>query len=155
MVVEISTKSGEKKSHKLGNKRVTIGLLPRREDAPHGKPRGKVALTRMFTKRVNPGSKVVADEWKATPPAAAAAKSEVVGNVSHRKGFCNPVTGYHSNDAESEVGRYKLFLKKKCGWIRTSNAGTKRKKDVHLERQIAEYMLYTNVGRKMTDIMAA
>ena len=155
MGVEIGTKSGEKKSHKLGNKRVTIGLLPRREDAPHGKPRGKVALTRMFTKRVNPGNKVVADEWTATPPAVAAAKSKVVGSVSHRKGFRNPVTGYHSNDAESEVGRYKFFLKKKNGWIRSSNAGTKRKKDVHLERHIAEYMFYTNVGREMTDIMAA
>ena len=32
MGVEIGTKSGEKKSHNLGNKRVTIGLLPCRED---------------------------------------------------------------------------------------------------------------------------
>ena len=53
------------------------------------------------------------------------------------------------------LGGTNSFLKKKYGWIRSSNAGTKRKKDVHVERHIAEYMLYTNAGRVMTDIMAA
>jgi hypothetical protein len=84
-----------------------------------------------------------------------AAHASGPGSVSHRRGFRNPKTGYHSNDAESEVGRFKEFIKVKYSWVRTSNATTDAKKDVQPQRRIAEYMFYTNVGRSMDDIMKA
>ena len=59
------------------------------------------------------------------------------------------------NEAESEVGRYKEFIKVKYSWVRTSNGSSNDAKDVHLQRHIAEYMFYTNVGRGIGDIMKA
>ena len=153
--VEVAGADKVKKSHKLGNKRVTIGLLPRKADAVRGKPRGEESLQKQFEERVRPGSHVVCDEWKSTPKAAAAGKSKVVGSVAHRSGFRNRKTGYHSNDAESEVGRFKLFMKVRNSYVRTTNATTEGAKDVHLQRVIAEYMFYTNVGRSTEDIMKA
>ena len=39
--VEVGAAGGEKKSHKKGNKRIALTLLPRKGEAIKGKPRGK------------------------------------------------------------------------------------------------------------------
>ena len=46
-------------------------------------------------------------------------------------------------------------MKVRNSYVRTTNATTEGAKDVHLQRVIAEYMFYTNVGRPMEDIMKA
>ena len=74
---------------------------------------------------------------------------------SYSKGSRNPDTGVHSNDAESEFARFKLFVRVKYGYMRATNATDKVKKDRALELKLAEYVFYTNVGRDMQHIMAA
>ena len=49
--VEVAGADKVKKSHKLGNKRVTIGILPRKADAARGKPRGKESLQKQLEER--------------------------------------------------------------------------------------------------------
>lgn len=49
--VEVAGADKVKKSPKLGNKRVTIGLLPRKADAARGKPRGKESLQKQLEER--------------------------------------------------------------------------------------------------------
>ena len=100
-------------------------------------------------------SGVVSDEWTATPPAVCAAGSKMMGSVNHSKNWRNPATGYHSNDAESEFARFKLFLRVKYDWVRATNARDTDSTDLATDRKLAEYVFYTNVGRKMEDIMQA
>eukprot|EP00969_Alexandrium_andersonii_P046646 2046636-Alexandrium_andersonii.AAC.1 len=60
-----------------------------------------------MAKHLRIGTKVVSDEWGGTKSAAAASGRKVVGNVNHSRGVRNPVTGYHTNDAESEIAGLK------------------------------------------------
>ena len=113
------------------------------------------ALTEIFQERVRLGSKVVCDEWKATPVAVKSSGSDILGTVVRERTFRNPMTGYHSNDAESEVARLKFFLRSKYGRVRATNARSPTAKDAALQLNIAEYVFYTNVGRHMSDIMKA
>ena len=153
--VECGSKSTGKKSHKLGNKRISMGLLPRAADAPDGKPRGTKSLTPVLRERVAKGSAIVADKWLATEAAAKKANLKVKGTVNHNKGFRNPVTGVHTNDVESEFARLKLFLRSKFGYVRSSNSTDVARKDEVLLLNVAEYVFYTNVGRDMASIMSA
>ena len=100
-------------------------------------------------------SDVIADEWKATPGAVAGAGSNLRGTVNHSKNWRNPETGYHSNDIESEFARFKLFLRTKYDWVRATNNKNPVLKDLALERKMAEYVFYTNVGRTMAHVMEA
>ena len=157
-MVEVGKKGGEKKSHRLGNKRVVISLLPRKSDAPTGAkggPRGTKSLIAQVVMHVKKDTGVIADEWTATPPAVEAAGSYMEGSVNHSKTWRNPVTGHHSNDAESEFARLKLFLCSKYGYVRASNNKDTTAKDKTLLLNIAEYMFYTNVGKEMSDVMRA
>ena len=153
--VECGSKSTGKKSHKLGNKRISMGLLPRAADAPDGKPRGTKSLTPVLRERVAKGSAIVADKWRATEAAAKKANLKVKGTVNHNKGFRNPVTGVHTNDVESEFARLKLFLRSKFGYVRSSNSTDVARKDEVLLLNVAECVFYTNVGRDMASIMSA
>ena len=65
------------------------------------------------------------------------------------------VYGHHSNDAESELARFKLFLRVKYDYVRTSNAKETVAKDRNMELKLAEYIFYTNVGNKMEHVMNA
>ena len=153
--VECGEKRGIKKSHTDGTKRVAMALLPRKVDAPQGMPRGAVSLTQIMAKHIKPGSRLVADEWTATPKAARNNNLPMEGTVNHSNNWRNPSTGVHSNDAESEFARLKLFLKCKYSYVRSSNNKNALKKDRTLELNIAEYLFYTNVGRDMSSIMKA
>ena len=68
----MGTQGGAKKSHKNKTKRIAMALLPRKSDAPKGKPRGKDSLFNTMHKYLKKESGVVADEWTATPPAVRA-----------------------------------------------------------------------------------
>ena len=83
------------------------------------------------------------------------AGSVMEGSVNHSQNWRNPVTGHHSNDVESEFARFKLFLRVKYDYVRTSNAKDTAVKDRNMELKLAEYIFYTNVGSKMEHVMNA
>ena len=85
----------------------------------------------------------------------AASGSNVVGDVNHVQGFRNPVSGYHTNDAESEMARLKFFLRAKYGYVRSSSGSTAAQQDETLLLNISEYAFYTNVGSSMDDLAKA
>jgi len=88
-------------------------------------------------------------------PAMIGAGSVMEGSVNHSQNWRNPDTGHHSNDAESEFARFKLFLRVKYDYVRTSNAKETVAKDRNMELKLAEYIFYTNVGNKMEHVMNA
>ena len=153
--VEVGLQGGAKKTHKDGSKRICLQFLPRKADAPRGRPRGKQSLLNVMSKRLKEGSGVVADEWTSTPGAVEAAGSSMEGTVNHSTNWRNPATGVHSNDIESEFARFKLFLRVKYDYARNSNASSSEGKDLAMEHKLAEYVFYTNVGQTMDAIMAA
>jgi len=124
-------------------------------DAPEGKPRGKESLLAVMKEHLLETSLFVADDWSATPGAVEAAGSTMKGTVNHTDNWRDPQTGIHSNDAESEFARFKLFLRTKYDYVRPTNAKYKPSKDRALELKIGEYVFYTNVGREMRHVMAA
>ena len=79
----------------------------------------------------------------------------MIGSVNHSEKWRNPITGYHSNDAESEFARFKPFLRVKYDYVRATSAREKAVQDLAMERKLAEYVFYTNVGRKMEYVMQA
>ena len=64
----------------------------------------------------------------------------MLGTVVHKTDFRNPETGYHSNNAESEVSRLKHFLLMKYGFVRMLNAKSPAAKDALLAGTIAGYV---------------
>ena len=144
-----------KKSHRDHTKRIALTLLPRKADAPKGKPRGKDSLLKVMKKYLKTESLFVADEWTATPPAVNAAGSTMKGTCNHSAHWRDPVTGIHSNDAESEFARFKLFIRVKYDFMRATNSRDKKIQDRALELKLAEYVFYTNVGREMKHVMQA
>ena len=153
--VELGPEGGNKKSHCDGTKRIAMTMLPKKKDAPKGRPRGKDSLLHVMRKHLRADSGVVADEWTATPPAVAAAGSEMKGTVNHSKEWRSSSTGHHSNDVESEFGRFKLHLRVKYDYVRQSNSTDWAKKDKSMEWKLAEYVFMTNVGKSMECIMDA
>ena len=65
------------------------------------------------------------------------------------------MTGVHSNDIESEFARFKLFLRTKYARASATNHTDTAMKDLSMERKLAEYVFYTNVGRSMDKVMTA
>ena len=104
---------------------------------------------------INAGTFLVSDKWPSTEPAAAKAGLSVVGQVNHNHTFRDADTGFHSNDIESEFGRFETWARKKFCYIRMCSKRTEQDKREHMSRQLAEYVYYTTVGRGMDDIMLA
>ena len=101
------------------------------------------------------GSELVSDKWQGTFAGAAKAGLRMYGSVNHTDHWRDPHTGVHSNDAESEFARVKLFLRTKYGYCRSSNNKDPKKKDAMLELHISELVFYTNVGRDLEHVMKA
>ena len=104
---------------------------------------------------IRTGSWAISDEWAATPPAAAMSGLHMEGQVQHETTFRNADSGVHSNDIESEFSRLKRWMVAKFMYYRMSSQLTEEGKRAHLERKLSEYLFYTNVGRKMSDVMLA
>ena len=76
----------------------------------------------------------------------------------HSKCFRNRVAGFHSNDIESEFNRLRRWLRQRYGQLKLNaqapgpnNAEAQEFDDLDLY----EYMFYSNVGKDMSNIMAA
>ena len=110
--VELGQRGGHPTSHKEGNQRVSMVLLPSVADAPDGKPRGVRSLQQALHASILAGTYILSDEWRATAPVVDAAGLRVEGQVNHNENFRHPATGIHSNGVESEFGRVKSWLQK-------------------------------------------
>ena len=104
---------------------------------------------------VRPKTSVVSHEWRATSSAVKTAGSKIKGSVSHVKGFRCDDTGFHSNDAESEIARFKLWARQKYAYCRGSSAKSESLKNKHYKHMLAEYCFYVNVGSSFRDVCKA
>ena len=136
------------KTHGKRTKRVAFEILPHPEAAPSKKPRGKKSLKNVIGKHIKSGSTVVSDGWLSTQTAAE--------ELNLSSSTCNPAkgcrdlaTGVHSNDAESEISRIKLWCRSKWSKVRTVNLKSQLRKKQNLDGKVAEYLLQTNVGDGM------
>jgi hypothetical protein len=60
----------ERHTHDAGTKRVTFKLLPRKDVAPHKKPRGLVSMKTTIKAHIKRGSFLIFDGWKSSKSAA-------------------------------------------------------------------------------------
>ena len=111
--MQLGKEGGRQKSHKDHNERIAMTLLPRKGDAPQGKPRNKDSLFKVMQKHLKENSAVVADKWTVTPTAENDARSKMRVTCNHSNHWRNPENGIHSNDVESEFAHVKLFLQVK------------------------------------------
>ena len=155
VAVECGQLHGKCKSHPDGTKRVVLEVMKTPQTALEGKPRGAEEIKLLMKSHIRKGSFVVADSWKATEKAVKALGYKMPDRmVNHSLWFRDPLTGFHSNDAESAISRVKTWLRKKYG--RLVNRGTQSiPAEVRLQQHLDEYMLYTNVGNSTRIVMRA
>jgi hypothetical protein len=65
--------------------------------------------------------------------------------VNHQKEF-RAADGTHTNDAESEVARFKLWSRGKWSTVRTVNSKSSVKKQAVLKKHVDEYIVQTNLA---------
>ena len=139
-------------NHENGKKRFTFAILPRKAEAPHGKPRGLVSIKKVLSEHVAEGSFLVFDQWQATVSATKALGYRSAPPVNHSKEFRDKDTGFHSNDIESEFNLIKKFVRERYGILTltddTSVSGLEA-------GDIYEHMFYVNIGNDMWSIMKA
>ena len=139
-------------THLNGKKRVTFNLLPRPEDAPEGPPRGKESLMKVLKTHVKVKSKLVYDKWTGTVAAVKRLGFRHAPPVNHSVGFRDRVSGFHSNDVESENNRIKRFLRKRYGLLllgRRKNLSNETVLDMY------EYVYRVNVDPSFESYMKA
>ena len=154
-VVECGKYKKTPKTHGAGTKRSVFELLSKSTLAEDAKPRGYKELVKQFAKHVRKGSFIVADKWKATKKAVQELGYSMPPEmVNHSKWFRDPATGYHTNDAESEINRLKSWMRKKYGRVQTRGSGDEEP-DRILTAHLDEFMVLKNVGNAMSTIMRA
>ena len=155
--VEVGPLKAGGKTHAAGTKRVVLTVLPRPTKAPDGKPRGIESIKTQLVTHVKKGSTVIFDGWKATKAATEALGYRHPPAVVHQKHFRDPSTGYHTNDAESEIHRAKSWCRKKYAYIRgnAKHGDGDDGSDGILTSHMDEYMYFTNVGQDIDSIMKA
>ena len=130
--------------------------MPRKDEAPHGKPRGLVSIRETLKQRVAPKSKLVFDKWSSTVSAVKELGFASAPPINHGQMFRDRVTGFHSNDIESEFSRLKSWLRHRYGALRLGGAAGEDAADMDIEDgDLCEYMYYINIGSDMHDVMDA
>ena len=104
-------------------------------------------MSQAFERKLKKGTKITADGWKATTTAAKNLKMPIK-IVNHNKEF-RAADGTHTNDAEREVSRFKLWSRGKWSKVRALNSRSSEKKQAVLKKHVDEYVLQTNVGDQM------
>ena len=143
-------------THGTKDKVFTFKLLPRKNQAPHGKPRGLVSIRETLEQRVKAKSKLVFDKWPSTVSAVKELGFDSAPPINHGQMFRDRATGFHSNDIESEFNRLKQWLRQRYSQLRLGGAFDTDDKNMDLEDgDLCEYMFYINVGSSMHDVMSA
>ena len=161
-------------THANGEKRFTFKMLPRKETAPNGKPRGLRSIRATIGDRIHKGAFVVFDKWRSSVSAVTQLGYKHAPAVNHSAGWRDSTTGFHSNDVESEFNRLKHFIRGRYGALHfihhapiPANSGLDSPMPANGgpdssdscadldEGDLHEYTFYTNVGQDMGTIMAA
>ena len=127
-------------THENEKKRFTFRFLPKKADAQQEKPRGFDEIRDTIKARIKPGSILVNDKWKSTVKAVESLGFKHAPPINHSVEFRDRVTGFHSNDIESENNRLKHWSRIRYGRLSLGEL------DLH------EYSFYINVGRDMKTI---
>ena len=132
-------------------------MLPKPTRASDGKPRGTEAIKEQLRTHVRKGSTLVADGWKPTEKGVKALGYRMAPPVKHKDHFRDPLTGYHTNDAESEINRVKAWTRKKYAKLggKTSKNADPDGPDPIIESHLDEFMYLKNVGSDIDTVMKA
>ena len=114
--------------------------MPRKDEAISNKPRGFEEIRDTIKARIRPGTILVFDKWLSTVKAVNRLGYKHPPAVNHSVEFRGRVTGFHSNDIESENNRLKHWARVRYGRLSLSEL------DLH------EYTFYINVGSDMKTI---
>ncbi|CAK0836623.1 unnamed protein product [Prorocentrum cordatum] len=150
----VQTGGERKRSHKDGTKRVAGEVLDHPNAAKEQKPRGGEALAEVFQRRLTPHTKVVSDGWLGAESATKRAGVKRGGSCNHGKKFRNEKTGFHSNDAESEVAWHRRWARSKWTMRRTLIKKDQSAKQSAAAGQVAEHVWQTNAGDHMYSSMS-
>lgn len=155
--VEVGSLKAGVKTHGAGTKRSVFQLLPKPTRAVDGKPRGTEAIKEQLRLHVRKGSTLVADGWKATEKGVKALGYRMAPPVKHNLNFRDPLTGYHTNDAESEINRVKAWTRRKYAKLggKTSKSADPDGPDPIIESHLDEFMYLKNVGSDIDTVMKA
>ncbi|OLP88544.1 hypothetical protein AK812_SmicGene30107 [Symbiodinium microadriaticum] len=129
-------------THGAGTKRVAATVLPSSSSASDKKPRGHDSIKQALQKYVLPKSKVTADGWRAIQSACKSLKIPLK-QVNHTNTFRGK-DGTYSNDAESEVARFKFWSRGKWSKVRSTNSKCTAKKQAKFQAKVTEYVVQTN-----------
>lgn len=151
-------KGQEVYTHANGKKRMTFAILPRAEDAPNKKPRGHASMTSVVEKYVNKGSFLIFDGWRSSEAAVKQLGYCHAPPVNHSIGWRDTVTGFHSNDIESENSRLKGWLRARYTDLRISVQDQTGGEETYnyagsISRDLSEYCYNVNVGPTVGDAM--
>ena len=139
-------------THKNHKKRVTFKLLPPHDLAMDGKTRGWKEIQDALKTRVHKGSSLVFDKWAGTIAACRRAGYTYNAPVNHSLGFRDRVSGFHSNDVESENNRMKQWLRERYSCLKLGRTKTINNDTV---LDLYEYVFKVNVGESFADAMGA
>ena len=84
---------------------------------------------------------IVHDGWLPTESAVTELGYKHPPSVKHDKGYRDPKTGFHTNDAESENARVKGKNRVRYGKLQLN------------EQELAEYVFYVNLGKSMSKVL--
>ena len=144
-------KGKELYTHPNKKKRVTFMLLPNKEEAPQGKPRGLESIQQVLRQRITKKTFLVFDKWLSTVSATKKLGYKSAPPVNHSSGFRNKA-GFHSNDVESENNRIKAFYRRRYGrMIMSKRVGLTNDKLLDMY----EYTFRVNVGATFAHMMKA
>eukprot|EP00971_Amphidinium_carterae_P203038 4029173-Amphidinium_carterae.1 len=121
-----------------------MAVLPHHVAAPQGRPRRTGNLSRVIKTHVKCGSRCLADGWRG--PSAACKR---LRQSNHRENYRNGRTSLHSNDAESDVSRCRLWHRAKWSKVCSLNVKAEAAKATHMEGHVADYLLQTNWRQHM------
>jgi len=128
-------------THENGSKRVAYRLMPAAPDAKSQKPRGLLEIKDTIAAKVRARTMLVYDGWKPTDKAVRQLGYNHAPPVRHEAGYRDTITGFHTNDVESENKRLKFWSRSRYGRLVIEAA------------ELDEYVFYINIGDTMTAVM--
>ena len=98
-------------THENGKKRLAWEILPRRADAPKGKPRGFDSMKATVAECITKKPFLVFDGLTSVASAVQSLGYKHAPPVKHDEGWRDRQTGFHSNGCESGNSRFKTWLR--------------------------------------------
>ncbi len=119
-------------------------MLPQKSEAFAGKPRGEEELKKLFKAHTKRGAISVTDSWSGSIAALKRRRRSPQHNLVNNHRDWRNGEGWHSNGAESENGRVRIWARTRYGKLPNVSTGL-----------LQEYMFAVNVGRTFENRMEA